>query len=85
MFERLVSRNGGLLDPARPLDVIELGSRRSGRTERMLARLKSGDRVFCRTEKEAEFLRRELRKRGLENIVVTHAPRESKMNVKIDS
>lgn len=50
------------------LHVTEIGARRSGRTERMLANLKPGMRVICATEYEAKNLKRRAAERGLVDI-----------------
>lgn len=52
------------------MELFERGSRRSGRTERMIAMVKPGDRVITATAEEAQRLRRLLRDRGVENVDV---------------
>lgn len=55
------------------LEMFEMGSRQSGRTERMLAQLKPGHRIICADPREAERLRRQVRERGIKDVVITSA------------
>jgi hypothetical protein len=52
------------------LHMFEHGSRRTGRTEAMIAQLKPGHRVIVPDERYASFLRRELRERGIADVIV---------------
>lgn len=52
------------------LHMFEHGSRRTGRTDAMIAQLKPGHRVIVPDERYANFLRRELRERGIEDVIV---------------
>jgi hypothetical protein len=50
------------------LHVVEVGCRRTGRTERLLQSLKPGMRVLCPSEREARRLQIEARGRGITDV-----------------
>lgn len=50
------------------LRAVEICSRRTGRTERLLASLRPGMRVICASDREARRLRHEARERGVTGV-----------------